>query len=462
MLRHLYISIDRINLELNQDIRAWHESKFDNWFPFIIGLDGKIYNEDGITPKFTGCEGRYYNKRAFEIMTTLAYRKGLREVTSSRLEEAKFAEAVGFKETIHSGWGTSLWHLAKTCYAKMLPRGDAKTLEKIKSKGEEKWIIPFTSEQIRKIKSALTDSWSKVVWLVDPKEDTPEEVVLHQVSFYEETPKEQARIWYKQGDKDTPVILKKVGNHWEKLTSAQLYYWNFFKEKDPVNQFAKVAAETGNIKTAYKIFKNTLYKKLYEQGMINILKLFDRTGENHYAFFAKVPKIKPETFGTHENMAALNDYLGFIMSPEEKKRLEGLAGYYANDYADYVTESLLWYFHEEIKTVPNFTAGAVSFIYETIKTAKNRDRILRFASPYGYRQGDECNDIEKMLLTQLINLYSKTPEESKLKMRVASSALLTTLSKIRDKEGRFDVYIPELKTIDEINAFTNKIIGRAK
>ena len=461
LLRHLYIPIDRINLELNQDIRSWDETKFDDWFPFIIGLDGKIYNEDGITPKFTGCEGRYYNKRAFEIMTALAYRKGLREVSASRLEEGKFAEAVGFKDIVHSGWGISLWYLAKSCYAKMLPRRDAKTLEKIKSKSEEKWIMPFTTEQIQEIKKSLTNNWSKTVWLVDPKEDTPEEVVLHQVSFYEEKPKEYARIWYKQGDKDTPLILKRTGERWEKITSAQLYYWNFFKEKDPVNSFAKAAALTGDAKTAYKIFKHPLYRKLYEQGMINILKVFDRTGENHYAFFAKVPKIKVETFGTPENLAALNEYLGFIMGPEEKEKLESIAGYYVRDFPIWVMENLLWYFHEEIKTIPNFTAGAVSFIYEMIKSSKNRDRILRFASPYGYREGLECNNTEKLLLTQLIDLYRKTPEERKLKMREASYTLLSTLAKIRDKERRFDVYIPEIKTIDEIIAFTNKIIGRA-
>ena len=134
IFRHMQILCHPINRMSNNDKRTWFEHKRPKWYPFIISSDGKIYAEDGLTPKLSDGEGKYYNKSAVTLLTSL-HTNNLHQTDPMGAQMKNFLVKIGldFYPNVPLVWA---WTIAEAL-KKIKPRGSktrVKEIDYIKNK----------------------------------------------------------------------------------------------------------------------------------------------------------------------------------------------------------------------------------------------------------------------------------------------------------------------------------------
>ena len=254
LFRHLQISVRPVDRTANADARPWFEHNHSGWFPFILCEDGKIFAEDGISPKFSSGEGRFYNKTALEVLAS-NYSNNLREPEPSQREMKKFIShvAIDLYPSASTAFSWEICHVIK----KLKPRGSKKRQDFIEKVKSSPWLNPFTAKNFFNMKTQYNKSMLGRCWICDPKEDSKDKLVLHLMTFYDLGQIEEGGRFCWEKGKD-PVLLVKEGNFWDKKTLMS-YYPRDYYEIVPGHKFNSILgqaiAATGDIQRGIKLWK---------------------------------------------------------------------------------------------------------------------------------------------------------------------------------------------------------------
>lgn len=452
LFRVAMMKIGKVDKTVNEDIREWEEWKHPKAFPFIATEDGQVFDEDGTTPKFTEYKGKFYNKRVVELLYYLYTDYRIRESQPSTKQVEKFFIETGLRKASSksSYWGMWAWSFAKD-FKNFIPRNiNEETKKMIEEVNSSSWDIgKITTTDIDYLFSKMPNKYLKQCWVIDPKENTDDQTILHRITFDHgpRTPKETARMIFPK--KGNPYVFAKqyglntfVKTAIDRINMDKLYLLPDQTGEREKNQTIQLASDF-NVILAYKASKNSLYKKLLGEGndyYLNMLNyILDNTSQE-FKIDAHIEgnAIKLEHLGSISNRKFINKYLKGV---DKNDMIITSKAYCA----------LLYYLGTEAKIDNTIIENGLPLFVSIIKRGIHYVSEFRFNTKYyWYRSAmDKVDETEKNFYSDIINAVKGFKDLTESQKEYTSKIIYDCISAIRTKTASYSVKIPRFSTWKE-------------
>lgn len=459
LFRVAMMKISKVDKTVNEDIREWEEWKHPKAFPFIATEDGQVFDEDGVTPKFTEYKGKFYNKRVVELLCYLYTDYRIREShPSTRQIEKFFVETRGRNASSKSSyWGIWAWYFARE-FKNFIPRTTNEETKKIFEKvNSSSWDIgKITATDIDYLFSKMSDIYTKQCWVTDLKENTDDQTILHRITFDYGTrnPKETARMIFPK--KGNPYVFAKqygsstfVKTSINKINKNKLYLLPDQLGEKGKTQIIQLASEF-NVTLPYKAAKSSLYKKLLDEGnnyYLNMLNYVLDNSSREFKDYAHIEgnAIKLEHLGSISNRKFINKYLKGV------------------DQNDMITISkaycaLLYYLGTEAETDNTIMENGLPLFVSIIKRGIHYIGEFRFNTKYyWYRSTMEKVDAtEKNFYSDIINAVKSFKALTASQKEYTSKIIYDCITTMRKKAPSGSIKIPRFSTWTEFLSIMSK------
>ena len=461
LFRHLQISVRPIDRSANADARPWFEHNHSGWFPFILCEDGKIFAEDGISPKFSAGEGRFYNKTALQVLKSI-YCNNLREHEPSQREMKKFITHVAIDRypTYPDAYAWEICQVIK----KLKPRGSKKQqifIEKIKS---SPWVNPFVAKNFEDMKVRYKNPMLSRCWICDPKEDTKDKLILHLISFYNPRQIEEEGRFYWEKGKD-PIILIKEGSFWDKKTLMSHYpkdYYEIIPEHKFNSILGQAIAAAKDINKGIKFWKEKTFHPLIKEGKFHTIQTLGRLNLAHL-MYQEMTGMSPEKFtvdllGDDISRETIENSLKVIY--DKKDKTPETSTYVWRQLDTWMIQDLIFFYKDELKVKNKIPLKEIlEFLVNLSIRTENRYMDF-FLFPWRSSESSAIYAKGKEILKALVDIYISSKSFKEInKILLTMKIYLDLVHKIIASKGINWYKFDTPKTLDDIEKLT-PVLGK--